>query len=175
MSNRISSISKGIHGTWEDKQFNGDIVHVYSRVHKESLEKNRKIAAVQKRARRKVMSLKRELNSNSKDSKTQATDLRLPPLNASRRQGHPSNRDEELNKRAQRQSTDKSNFSLPILVNPKPNDIHPGMNKERHKHRAVLDPRFEGLMSSLIEVPKQYSQIQRFAPPRRKNLRSIIG
>lgn len=123
---------------------NYDIIDLYKKHSKEFSDKQRRIHEIQRFAARK------ESTRNEHARRPRVTSrILLPPIAS------------ETRKKKERKMTDKTReeqgrCQLPSLER----------KVERRHREPVTDPRFRGLLSSLIELPKP-EQFQRFVPQRR--------
>ena len=171
MTRKMDTLTRNSQELYQEKkttlfnsQLDGDIVHILIRTRKEGLEKNKKLMAVQQEARQKHASQERRgIPARLKDSKAKiAGSLAFPPISVTKKQGKAV-----LNSRARK----GSDLCLPSLINKQNTKVQTRLSV---KYNAVLDPRFKGLLSSLVDISDSNGQIQRISPPKGKTLRPII-
>lgn len=142
-----------------------DIIQLYNRESKAQRERNKKIIEIQQKARRKDDSrnhsleekARNEMRKNSQ-AKTGYSIMKLPLIETQSR----PNKTRRLSKRSSVKDVDE-HFLPNIDVGNSRTYVRGARVKEPSR-----DPRFEGLISSLLINADYYGDLQRFAPPRRE-------
>ena len=151
----------------KDKQHAGkDIIQLYNSESKAQRERNKKIIEIQRKARRKDDSRNHSLETQARSemlknsqAKTGYRIMKLPLIETQSRQ----NRTRRLSKRSSMKNMDEHFLPNIDLGNSRANVLHGARQKEPSR-----DPRFQGLISSLLINADYYGDLQRFAPPRRE-------
>ena len=142
-----------------------DIIQLYNRESKAQRERNKKIVEIQRNARRKDDSRNYSLEAKARTEmrknsqvKTGYGIMKLPLIETQSR----PNKSRRLNKRSSMKEVDEH-----FLPNIDAGNSRINMRVARVKEPS-RDPRFEGLISSLLINADYYGNLQRFAPPRRE-------
>ena len=151
----------------KDQQHAGrDIIQLYHRESKAQRERNRKVIEIQRKARRKDDSRNHSLEAKARTemrknspAKTGYSIMKLPLIET---QSRPNNKSHRLSKRSSVKGVDE-HFLPNIDVGNSKTIVRGARVKEPSR-----DPRFEGLISSLLINADYYGDLQRFAPPRRE-------
>lgn len=149
-----------------------DIVRLYERQLKESSDKQKRILEIQRRAVRKPTKRREEERSRVMPPRRVKRLPYLPPIGnqtITHREQKLRNQIEE--EKEDKEDRKKSRMRLPSLAQSRPSKKR--VYGERSERGPIFDPRFRGLLSSLITIPIQYGQVQRYAPPKRLSYVSI--
>ena len=150
----------------KDQQHAGrDIIQLYNRESKAQRERNKKIVEIQRKARRKDDSRNHSLETKAKtemrktsQAKSGYSIIKLPLIETQSR----PNKTRRWSKRSS--VIDEEKHFLPnIDVGNSRTNVRGARVKEPSR-----DPRFQGLISSLLINADYYGDLQRFAPPRRE-------
>lgn len=150
----------------KDQQHAGrDIIQLYNRESKAQRERDKKIIEIQRKARRKDDSRNHSLEAKARiemrknsQVKTGYSIVKLPLIETQSR----SNKTRRWNKRSSMKDEDE-HFLPNIDVGNSRTNPRGARVKEPSR-----DPRFQGLISSLLINADYYGDLQRFAPPRRE-------
>ena len=149
----------------EQQHASRDIIQLHNRESKAQRERNKKIIEIQRNARRKDDSrnysleakARTEMRKNSQ-AKTGYSIMKLPLIETQSR----PNKTRRLSKRSSMKDVDEH-----FLPNIDAGNSRINVRVARVKEPS-RDPRFEGLISSLLINADYYGDLQRFAPPRRE-------
>ena len=150
----------------KDQQHAGrDIIQLHNKESKAQRERNKKIIEIQRKARRKDDSRNHSLEAKARiemrkncQAKTGYSVMKLPLIETQSR----PNKTRRWSKRSSMKD-DEDHFLPNIDVGNSRTNVRGARVKEPSR-----DPRFQGLISSLLINADYYGDLQRFAPPRRK-------
>ena len=159
----------------KEKQHEGkDIIQLYNRESKAQRERNKKIIEIQRKARRKDDSRNHSLEAKARSemrknsqAKTGYSIVKLPLIETQSN----LNKTCRLSKRSSMKDVDEHFLPNIDVGNSRTDVLHGARLREPSR-----DPRFQGLISSLLINADYYGDLQRFAPPRREmNKRARLG
>lgn len=165
---RSKSSSKEQQNDWKDQQLAGrDIIHLFNRESKAQRERNEKIVEIQRKARWKDDSRNHSLEaqaraemSKNSHAKTGYSMIKLPLIES------PSKPSKGLRRGSKKSSVkDVDEHFLPNIDADRTSRVV--LRGARH-HDPSRDPRFQRLISCLLNNEDYYRDLQRYAPPRRE-------
>ena len=144
-----------------------DIIQLYNRDSKAQRERNKKIIEIQRKARRKDDSRNQSLEAKARaevlknsQAKTGYSIMKLPLIESPSK---PNRRPRRWSKRSSMKDVDEHFLPHIDVSNSRANMLRGARLKDPSR-----DPRFQGLISSLLINADYYGDLQRFAPPRRE-------